>query len=91
MNKIIMGVVLLLFLVGCSNNVVDNSGFSEANSALNTWMKYQDSETGFFPQYTKATLKLFLREFLRKNSDLWTIENSAADLYPFLVLSAEYT
>jgi len=73
-----------------SNSYKASWAFSKANNALNIWMDYQNQGTKLFPQHPVHTPVDVAREWLKKDSYHWTTENSAADLYPFLVIGSFY-
>ncbi|MAF89212.1 MAG: hypothetical protein QF775_01725 [archaeon] len=73
-----------------SNSYKASWAFSKANNALNIWMDYQNQGTKLFPQHPVHTPVDVAREWLKKDSYHWTTENSAADLYPFLVTGSYY-
>lgn len=105
MKKLFSVLILSLILFGCSNKNIEknssnesiqnsyksNLALSEVDMTLNKWLSYRNEKTKLFPQYSQSTLKLFLREFIKKDSNLWTPENSAADLFPYLFLATRYT
>ncbi len=83
--------IFIIFILGCKNsNFIDNSlvekavingnlaqeSFKRSLSFTNAWLEMSDSESGLIPTN------------LNKKIDLWEPANSAADNYPFMVLTA---
>ena len=83
--------ILINFIVGCKNpNFIDDSllekavingnlaqeSFKRSLSFTNAWLKFRDPESGLIP--TNLSNKI----------DFWEPANSAADNYPFMVLTA---
>ena len=59
-----------------SNGLLANEGFNRCLSFTRAWLEEADSVTGLFP------------ENLYQGNDTWNAHNSAADNYPFMVLSS---
>jgi len=83
--------ILIYFIVGCKNpSFIDDSllekavingnlaqeSFKRSLSFTNAWLKFRDPESGLIP--TNLSNKI----------DFWEPANSAADNYPFMVLTA---
>ena len=83
--------IFIVSVFGCKNsNFIDNSlvekavingnlaqeSFKRSLNFTNAWLKMRDSESGLIPTN------------LNKKIDLWEPANSAADNYPFMVLTA---
>ncbi len=83
--------ILIYLIVGCKNpNFIDDSllekavingnlaqeSFKRSLSFTNAWLKFRDPESGLIP--TNLSNKI----------DFWEPANSAADNYPFMVLTA---
>ena len=83
--------ILIYFIVGCKNpNFIDDfllekavingnlaqESFKRSLSFTNAWLKFRDPESGLIP--TNLSNKI----------DFWEPANSAADNYPFMVLTA---
>lgn len=61
------------------NGIISNEGYYRCQKYLHGWMKYLDEETGL------------IRQYLYSKQNDWVIQNSAADNYPFMVLTAFFT
>jgi len=59
------------------NALAANEAFRRCHRFVEGWLQYRDPKSGLFPHSLK--------------SSVWTPCNSAADLYPFIVLTAYYT
>lgn len=84
-------VVMVLFGVSCSqisdrdqeyfdlaleNGLLVNEGYNRCVNYMYDWLTHTDSLSGLFP------------ENLAKGRDVWNAHNSAADNYPFMVLTS---
>ena len=58
------------------NGILANEGFLRCLDYTRAWLEYADSSTGLFP------------ENLYNGNDTWNAHNSAADNYPFMVLTS---
>lgn len=58
------------------NGILANEGYNRCMLYVNDWLKQADPATGLIPQN------------LTDGRDVWTAHNSAADNYPFMVLTA---
>ena len=91
MRNIYLIHIIIYFIVGCKNsNFIDDSllekavingnlaqeSFKRSLSFTNAWLKFRDPESGLIP--TNLSNKI----------DFWEPANSAADNYPFMVLTA---
>ncbi|MFC2075784.1 hypothetical protein ACFLT7_01750 [candidate division KSB1 bacterium] len=68
------------FRLARSRGFETREAFNRSRMFLQGWLSYKDEETALFPQ-----------RFIQPGERLWTPENAAADLYPFMVLAAFYT
>lgn len=59
------------------NSQASQECFTRCHRLVEAWLRHQDAETALLPQNLQ--------------SPLWTPENSAADLWPFFVLTAYFT
>ena len=59
------------------NALAANEAFHRCHKLVEGWLQHRDPKSGLFPQNLE--------------SPMWTPHNSAADLYPFMVLTAYYT
>jgi len=62
-----------------TNAELANEAFSRCSRYLHAWLTYTDVETGLIPRN------------ITKNKDIWNAWDSAADNYPFMVLTASLT
>ncbi len=69
------------FDVARANAKVAAEVLSRCNRFIHGWLQHADARTGLIPQNLRG----------QATSPVWTAENSAADLWPFMVLSAYYT
>lgn len=91
MPKSIAWLPLILILVSCSgvtpkdqhifddalnNGILSHEGYTRCLSFVNDWLNYADPESGLIP------------ENLSRGIDVWSPYNSAADNYPFMVLTS---
>jgi hypothetical protein len=58
------------------NGILVNEGYNRCYNYVYDWLNFTDSESGLFP------------ENLAAGKDVWTGHNSAADNYPFMVLTS---
>jgi len=89
--KIIFNIFLLLIFVfqivngeGLEERLIQsaklaNEAFRRCDDYLNAWIKYIDSESGLLPQN------------LSQGKGIWTPENSAADNFPFMIITSHFT
>lgn len=56
---------------------IASEAFQRANRVMHAWWKLRDRQTQFFPR--------------RVNQPIWAPQDNAADMYPFLVLTAYFT
>jgi hypothetical protein len=61
------------------NGKLAQEGFIRCNAFMYDWLTYCDPESGLFP------------ENLDRGKDTWNAHNSAADNYPFMVLTSSFT
>ena len=61
------------------NAKLANEAFNRCRNYLNAWANYIDDESGL------------LRENLAKGKNVWTPENSAADNFPFMIITSIFT
>ena len=59
-----------------NNGIIVNEGYNRCMNYVTDWLKIADPETGLIPQN------------LNKGKDVWNGHNSAADNYPFMVLTS---
>ncbi len=64
-----------LYAEARENGLVANEGYRRCLSFTEAWLEYADPVTGLFP------------ENLYQGNDTWNAHNSAADNYPFMVLT----
>jgi hypothetical protein len=91
MNRIYLFILIIPFVFSCStqpkfnqgtinraieNGIQANEGYVRSLKFTEAWLTKTDSVSGLIPTN------------LTKKSDLWEPENSAADNYPFMVLTA---
>jgi len=67
------------FKQAAENGRLANEGFVRCRNFVKGWLKYADPETGLIPRN------------LSRNKDIWNAQDSAADNYPFMVLTAAIT
>ncbi|MBN1290570.1 MAG: hypothetical protein JXB48_01940, partial [Candidatus Latescibacteria bacterium] len=67
------------FLQAQKNGIVAAEGFRRCRQFVDGWLKHADPETGLIPRN------------LTQNKDIWNAQDSAADNYPFMVLTAAIT
>lgn len=67
------------FIVALDNGAQAREGFRRCHEYCLAWLSKADPETGLIPQN------------LTSGSDVWNAHNSAADNYPFMVLTASFT
>ena len=61
------------------NAKLANEAFKRCDNYLTAWIKHIDTESGLLPQN------------LSQGKGIWTPENSAADNFPFMVITAHFT
>ena len=61
------------------NGRLANEGFIRCRNFVDGWLKYADPKTGLIPRN------------LSRDKDIWNAQDSAADNYPFMVLTAAIT
>ena len=61
------------------NGRLANEGFIRCRNFVKGWLNHADPETGLIPRN------------LNRNKDIWNAQDSAADNYPFMVLTAAIT
>jgi hypothetical protein len=61
------------------NGRLANEGFIRCRNFVKGWLNHADPETGLIPRN------------LSRNKDIWNAQDSAADNYPFMVLTAAIT
>ncbi len=66
-----------LFQTAAENGAAANESFRRCDSFVHGWLKLADPETGLIPRNTK--------------DQFWNAQDSAADNYPFMVLTALFT
>ncbi|GAJ15655.1 unnamed protein product, partial [marine sediment metagenome] len=62
-----------------ANGVLANEGFRRCRNFVAGWLKHADPKTGLIPRN------------LSRDKDIWNAKDSAADNYPFMVLTAAIT
>lgn len=62
-----------------ANGVLANEAFVRSDRLMMDWLSLADPETGLLPRNTTS------------DADIWNAKDCAADLYPFLVLTAWFT
>jgi len=62
------------------NGRLANEGFVRCNRFVEAWLRYADPKTGLIPRGLKGSRR-----------DIWNAKDSAADNYPFMVLTAAIT
>jgi len=67
------------FKQAMENGKLANEGFIRCRNFIKGWLKYADPATGLIPRN------------LSRNKDIWNAQDSAADNYPFMVLTAAIT
>jgi hypothetical protein len=68
------------FAAATANARLANEAFVRSDRLMMDWLSVADPRTGLLP-----------RMAVGKDSDIWNAKDCAADLYPFLVLTAWYT
>jgi hypothetical protein len=68
-----------VFSQALENGRLANEGFIRCRNYVKGWLKYADPKTGLIPRN------------LDKGRDMWNAQDSAADNYPFMVLTAAIT
>lgn len=64
------------FRQAVENGRLANEGFVRCRNFVNGWLRYADNKTGLIPRN------------LSRDKDIWNAQDSAADNYPFMVLTA---
>jgi len=64
------------FRQAAENGRLANEGFVHCRDFVNGWLRYADRKTGLIPRN------------LGRDKDIWNAQDSAADNYPFMVLTA---
>ena len=64
------------FQQAVENGRLANEGFIHCRDFVKGWLRYADSRTGLIPRN------------LERDKDIWNAQDSAADNYPFMVLTA---
>jgi len=67
------------FKIAAQNGIDANEGFARCSKFVDGWLAQSDPRTGLIPRN------------LDKNRDIWNAKDSAADNYPFMVLTAAIT
>jgi len=67
------------FKQAAENGCLANEGFIRCRNFVNGWLKHADAKTGLIPRN------------LSRDRDIWNAQDSAADNYPFMVLTAAIT
>ncbi len=67
------------FVQAMENGKLANEGFIRCRNFVKGWLKHADPATGLIPRN------------LNRNKDIWNAQDSAADNYPFMVLTAAIT
>ncbi len=67
------------FKQAAENGRLANEGFIRCRNFVKGWLKHADPATGLIPRN------------LSRNKDIWNAQDSAADNYPFMVLTAAVT
>jgi len=65
-----------VFQQAVENGRLANEGFIHCRDFVNGWLRYADPKTGLIPRNIK------------RDKDIWNAQDSAADNYPFMVLTA---
>ncbi len=68
-----------LFLKAAENGRLANEAFKHSHHFVKGWLAHTDSATGLIPRN------------LSKDKDIWNANDSAADNYPFMVLTTAFT
>jgi hypothetical protein len=71
------------------NGVLANEGFRRCRDFVGAWLQYADPETGLIPR--NLDWKKYPEEYKKGGRDIWNAKDSAADNYPFMVLTASFT
>lgn len=69
----------IIFEQALENGKLANEGFGRCRHFIDGWLNHADLKTGLIPRN------------LRKDKDIWNARDSAADNYPFMVLTAAIT
>ncbi len=67
------------FKKALENGRLANEGFIRCRNLVKGWLKYADPKTGLIPRN------------LKRDRDIWNAKDSAADNYPFMVLTTAIT
>jgi hypothetical protein len=67
------------FATAARNGEAANEAFRRSRRLMNDWLAHADPQTGLLPHH------------LTEGGDYWNARDAAADLYPFLVLTASFT
>ena len=68
------------FTLAARNARLANEAFVRSDRLMMDWLTLADPRTGLLPRMAEG-----------RDRDIWNAKDCAADLYPFLVLTAWYT
>ncbi len=68
------------FAVAAANGRAANEGFVRSRRLMRDWLTFADPATGLLPRHLQG-----------EGLDIWNAQDTSADLYPFLVLTAYFT
>jgi hypothetical protein len=69
-----------LFAAAAANGRAANEAFVRSRRLMVDWLAFADTDTGLLPRHLEGA-----------GRDVWNAQDTAADLYPFLVLTAWFT
>ena len=71
------------------NGLLANEGFSHSLRYVKGWLKFADPKTGLIPR--NLDWEIYTDPYRKGGRDIWNPQDSAADNYPFMVLTASLT
>ena len=77
------------FIKAAENGTAANEGLIRCRNFVTGWLKYADPETGLIPK--NLGWEKYTSSWMKDGFDVWNISDSAADNYPFMVLTAAIT
>jgi len=71
------------------NSRLANEGFSRSLNFVNAWLEYADPQSGLIPK--NLDWQEYKEDYKKGGKDIWNAKDSAADNYPYMVLTTAYT
>jgi len=71
------------------NGRLANEGFLRSLNYAKAWLKYSDPKTGLIPK--NLDWKKNKKVYMKNGRDIWNVKDSAADNYPYMVLTTAIT